>query len=276
MILLISGSSCSGKNTTIKELIKNNKNIKYINTFTSREKRPNESDGNPYFFITKEEFQKKIKNNDFYEYELIHNNFYGVDKKLCQDLLNQNYTLLKDMGVMGTFNFKENLDGEHVETVYLDVNKSELKHRLIKRGDKSEDIKTRLSRYKFEKSYIKNYNFVIENNDLNKTVLMLDAIIKENKQFYEYILPIQKIENINLKKLDKLTDKLINNKVFKPIKVYFNGENFYLKKDLEKYLASILVNKNVTKELIFKNFKVNETEKIENVLNFINLNLHNN
>ena len=85
MIILLSGSSSCGKNTVIKELIKKHDNIKYIHTFTSREKRAGESEGNPYFFISKEEFQNKIKTNDFYEHELIHNNFYGVEKSIAKN-----------------------------------------------------------------------------------------------------------------------------------------------------------------------------------------------
>lgn len=272
MILLISGSSCSGKNTVIKELVKKHNNLKYINTFTTREKRPNELDGDPYFFISKEEFQEKIKKNDFYEYELIHGNFYGLERDVCEDLLNQNYTLLKDMGVMGTFNLKDQLKHHLVETVFLNVKKCELKKRLKLRGDKKEDIKKRLSRYNFEKSYIKHYNFVIDNNNKENTLKMLSKIIYFNKNFFEFILPVQKIKKINLKKLDKYTNMLINNKSFKPLKVYFNGKDFYLTKNLEKYLAGILVNKNVTKEIIYKDIKIKEHETIQNVVEFIKLN----
>ncbi|MGN1208153.1 MAG: guanylate kinase, partial [Christensenellales bacterium] len=134
MILVLSGSSCCGKNTVIKELINQDESLKYINTFTSREKRVGESDGNPYFFISKEEFQQKIKNGDFFEHELIHNNFYGVEKNLCKELIKQNKHLLKDMGVIGTFNLKEQLKENFVETVYLYVSKHELKKRLKNRG----------------------------------------------------------------------------------------------------------------------------------------------
>ena len=82
MILILSGSSSCGKNTIIKELMSEDDNLAYIHTFTSREKRNGEIDGEPYFFISKEEFQQKIKNGDFFEHELIHNNFYGVEHRI--------------------------------------------------------------------------------------------------------------------------------------------------------------------------------------------------
>lgn len=270
MILLLSGSSSSGKNTVIKKLLENNKNIKYINSFTSREKRPNESNGNPYFFISKDEFQNKIKNNEFYEHEFIHNNFYGVEKAFCQNLLNQNYSLVKDMGVIGTFSLKEHLKDQFVETVFLYVNKRELKKRLKLRGDKKEDIKRRMKRFKFEKQNSLKYNFLIHNKNFNNTVSMLEKIISLNTpEFYNYIKLTNKIEKINLKKVVKYANKLTNNKLFKPIKVYFNEKEFYLKKDTEKYLASLISKTNVTKKLVFKKVKVKQTEKQENVIAFI-------
>lgn len=270
MIILLSGSSSCGKNTVIKELLKNNDNLKYIHTFTSRDKRPGESDGDPYFFISKEEFQTKIKTNDFYEHELIHNNFYGVEKAYCEKLLNEGNHLIKDMGVIGTFSLKEQLKGKFVETIYFYVDKSTLKKRLINRGDKLEDIKTRLKRFKFEKANMLKYNYVIKNYNLQNTVKIVEKICKNNQDFYKFIIPIQKVSKINNKKLIKYCNQLINNKVYKPLKVYFNGENFYLKNNLEKYLASVITCKNIAKELVFKNIKVKEHEKIENIIEFLN------
>lgn len=275
MIILLSGSSSCGKNTVIKELVKNNDNLKYIHTFTSREKRPGESDGNPYFFISKEEFQNKIKTNDFYEHELIHNNFYGVEKAYCENMLNEGNHLIKDIGVIGTFSLKEQLKNEFVETIYLFVKKSVLKKRLIKRGDKKEDIKTRLKRFNFEKSNSLKYNFLIQNYNMASTISIIEKLIELNtKEFYKFIFPLEKVNKVNYNKVMAYSNKLINNKTFKPLKVYFNGENFYLKRGLEKYLASLICNKNITKEIICKKIKVKNTETIENVENYFkNFNL---
>ena len=270
MIILLAGSSSCGKNTIIKELIKTNDNLKYIHTFTSREKRVGESDGNPYFFISKEEFQNKIKSNDFYEHELIHNNFYGVEKAYCQKLLKDGNHLIKDIGVIGTFSLKEQLKDDFVETIFLYVDKKTLKKRLINRGDKLEDIKIRLKRFKFEEANISKFNFLIKNYNLNQTVMIIDKLIKLNTQdFSDFIVPLQKIDKINLNKLSNYINKLINNKTFKPLKVYFNGQNFYLKKNLEKYLAGLIVNKNITKEILFKYVKTNSLEDIKKIKEFI-------
>lgn len=269
MILLLSGSSCSGKNTLIKYLVSENKDIKYIQSFSSREKRIGESDGDPYFFISKEEFQKKIKNNDFFEHELIHKNFYGVEKNKTKNLLAESKHLIKDMGVIGTFNLKEELSDSLVETVFLYVDKKTLKKRLRKRGDSPKQIKLRMKRFKMEKSHITRYNFVIDNTDKEKTLAILKKIFENNTECSNYIKILKNISDINLKKLNKNIDKLIDNRVFKPIKILFNGQDFYLKNNVEKYLAGLITKKNVTKKVLYKNVHYSSFEDIENVKNLV-------
>ncbi len=250
MILLLSGSSACGKNTIIKELLSKDDNLEYIKSFTSREMRKGESEGQPYHFITKESFQEKIKANDFFEHELIHNNFYGVEKNLCKDLLITNKHLLKDMGVIGTFNLKEQMTEILVETIFLFVSKRELKKRLKNRGDSKEQIKLRLKRYKFEKENIFKYNYVIENNNKENTLSFVYQVLKNNDEFYNYIKSTKSLEKINLGKLKKYCNKLINNKIFKPIKVFYSRGEFVITNDFEKYLASIITKKNVTKNIV--------------------------
>ncbi len=251
MIIALSGSSCCGKNTIIKELIKQNNNLEYIKTFSSREMRQGESQGNPYYFISKQQFQEKIKNGDFLEHELIHNNFYGVDKQICIEELNKNKSLIKDMGVVGTFNLKEKLSNYLVETIFLFVSKHELKKRLKKRGDSASQIKLRLKRYKFEKKNSIKYNYIINNNNIDSTLKIMNKILQNNKNSQEYIKFSK--DKINYKKVEKYKNQLINNKTFKPIKLYFNGEDFYLNKDIEKYLAGLQLNKTIAKVIIIKN-----------------------
>lgn len=267
MVIILSGSSASGKNTLIKEILKTNNEIKYINTFTSRTMREDESEGNPYHFITKDEFQAKIKNGDFFEHELIHNNFYGVDKNICLSYLDQNLDIIKDMGIYGTFNLKEKLqDRTNVRTIFLFVDKKTLRKRLIHRGEKQ--IKLRLKRYRLEQKHANKYDFLIYNKDIEKTLTILHKIISYKDQpDYMFIKPI--CNRINEKKVKKYCDQFLKNKEFKPIKIYFNGENFYIKHNVEKYIASILSKKCVTKNIITKNanFKVSNENLIIDYIN---------
>jgi len=268
MIIALSGSSCSGKNTIIKELLKINKGLEYIKSCTTRAKRTGESEGNPYHFYSVDDFQNKIKNGDFFEYELIHNNFYGIEKHICQETFKQNKNFIKDMGVIGTSNLKENITDQLIETIFLFVKKGELKKRLKLRGDSQEQIKLRLKRYKFENNCAKKYNFVIDNNNKENTIKIINKILAKNKDSVNYIKLFNK--KINVKKLEKYKKALINNKCFKPIKLYFNGKDFYLKKNYEKYLASIITNKNLAKKIvIIKEHKKDLKSNFKTGLDFI-------
>ena len=267
MILVLSGSSSCGKNTIIKELMNLDGELKYINTFTSRDKRAGETDGNPYFFISKAEFQEKIKNGDFFEHELIHNNFYGVEKNLCKDLLKENKHLLKDMGVIGTFNLKEQLKDCFVETVYFYVPKHELKKRLKKRGDSKQQIKLRLKRFKFEKANMKKYNFVINNKNKQDTIKILQKILQNNSNSKYFIKTTKKLNKVDFKKLQIYCDNMINNKEYNPIKLYFNGEDFFVKRNFEKYLASLISGKNLAKRVKLTYEKPKNLVSSEEILN---------
>ena len=85
MLVILSGVSGAGKDTVKKELIKRMKNVISLPSYTSREPRPGEKDGDSYHFISREEFEQKIKENEFYEYDLHHNQYYGTSRKLLNE-----------------------------------------------------------------------------------------------------------------------------------------------------------------------------------------------
>ena len=87
MFVILSGSSGVGKNTVIKEMQKTETNLVMMPTFTTREKREGEVEGAPYFYISKEEFQEKIKNHELIEHEFIHNNYYGSSYTILMNIL---------------------------------------------------------------------------------------------------------------------------------------------------------------------------------------------
>lgn len=180
MLIIISGCSGVGKNTVISQLIKRNPNLKFLKTCTSRNPRVGEDvvNGN-YIYLTKEEFDKKVKNDEFFEYEEIHTNFYGVLKSSLEDVIKDEYDYIKDIGVLGQINLVRELsDKVKVLSIFLTAPRDVLIERLKGRGEA--DIDLRLSRMEFELSYIKNYDYVIENINLDKTVQKIEKIIKKH------------------------------------------------------------------------------------------------
>lgn len=178
MFIIISGASGSGKNTIINELMKKNSNLRFVKSCTTRTVRNQEGDTDRYINISKEEFEKKLARNELFEFEEIHGQYYGTLTETINEVIKGKYDYIKDVGVLGQKYLVDKLKGK-VKTlsVFLDVPKKELYRRLTERGDK--DIEKRMSRADFEKSHCSNFDIVIENNDIHKTVEIIDSLIKE-------------------------------------------------------------------------------------------------
>ena len=185
MLVILSGVSGAGKDTIKKEIMKRMENVVSLPSYTSREPRIGEEEGNPYHFITKDMFEEKIKNNEFYEYDLHHGNYYGTSKKLMNEKIKSGKIIIKDIEVNGTENLVKILkDDTRVVTIFLKVDKEELKTRLLNRGDNLsvEEMELRLSRLEYEESKISAYDYVIKNDNLEKTVQIIMTIINNEKR----------------------------------------------------------------------------------------------
>ena len=188
MLVILSGVSGAGKDTIKKEIIKRMKNVISLPSFTSREPREGEEEGIQYHFITKEQFKEKIKNEEFYEYDLHHENYYGTSKKLMNEKIDSGKIIVKDIEVNGTENLIKKLGNDtKLVTIFLKVDKEELKNRLINRGDNlsEADMQLRLGRLEYEESKIGLYDYVIKNDNLEKTVQIIMTIIEKEKKLEE-------------------------------------------------------------------------------------------
>ncbi len=191
MLVILSGVSGSGKDTIKKELIKRMNNVESLPSYTSREKRPGEEDGKTYCYVTKTQFEEMIKNGDFYEYDIHHDNYYGTSRKLLNEKIKNGKIIVKDIDVNGTEHLKELLGKDtKIVTIFLRVPKEVLKKRLKEREEKPspQEIILRLNRFDYEESKLSLYDYVIKNNDLEKTVQIIMTIIKneENVQNEEF------------------------------------------------------------------------------------------
>ncbi|MBE7082175.1 MAG: guanylate kinase [Clostridiales bacterium] len=177
MLIIVSGSAGVGKNTVITEILNRHNNIKLLQTCTTRPPRSTDGDmHNPYIYLSKEEFEKKICNGELFEHEEIHDNFYGMLNSSLDEVAKNEYHFIKDIGVLGQKNIKNALKNRAVVlSIFLTAPKEELIKRLKARGD--HDIDLRISRMEFEMSYAKNYDAVIENLDLEKTIQEVEKLI---------------------------------------------------------------------------------------------------
>ena len=188
MLVILSGVSGAGKDTIKKELMKRMENVVSLPSYTSRNPRNGEEEGVQYHFISKEEFLERINNNEFYEYDLHHENYYGTSRKLLNEKISSGKIIVKDIEVNGTENLIKLLKNEtKLVTIFLRVEKEELRKRLIQRDPEitEDEINLRLGRLDYEESKINIYDYMIKNDDFEKTVQIIMAIIENEKRLEE-------------------------------------------------------------------------------------------
>ena len=181
MLVILSGVAGAGKDTVKKELIKRMENVETLPSYTSRPKREGDIEGETYNFVTREEFEKMIETGEFYEYDVHHNNYYGTSRKLLNEKISSGKIIVKDIDVNGTEHLQDLLKADtKVVTIFLRVPKEELEKRLQSRIDNPSpaEIRLRLSRFDYEESKINLYDYVIKNDNLEKTVQIVMAILK--------------------------------------------------------------------------------------------------
>lgn len=181
-ILLISGPSGSGKSTLINRLMKEEKDIYFSISCTTREIRQGEKDGVDYHFLSVDEFKKGIENGEFLEWALVHKNYYGTSLKPVLKAFSENKIVIFDIDVQG-FDIARSKFKDEITSVFITTKSSaELKKRLEKRGTNTqEDIERRLNNAVGEMSHIKDYDFLLINDDLEQTYDKFKSIFKSLK-----------------------------------------------------------------------------------------------
>jgi guanylate kinase len=181
-LIAISAPSGAGKTTVCKLLAQRNPTIRISVSATTRPPRKNESDGEDYHFLSKQEFQEKIENGDFIEFERVHGKLYGTLKLVVQELLEQEYFILFDIDVNGAISIK-NYDSNAILIFLRPPSMEELRRRLRERGADSElEIEKRLERVPDEYEKAQFFDYDIVNDDLINTIEQIEKIIFNNKK----------------------------------------------------------------------------------------------
>ena len=181
MLVLLSGVSGAGKDTIKKQLIEKMENVESLPSYTDRDPRENDVPGVTYNFVDTEEFERMIKAGELYEYSVHHEHYYGTSKKLLNEKINNGKIIVKDIEVNGVENLLKLLKNDvKIVTIFLRVLKEQLQVRLENRIDKPslKEIQLRLNRFDYEESKIGMYDYIIKNNNLDKTVNIIMSIIE--------------------------------------------------------------------------------------------------
>lgn len=181
-LIIISGTTCAGKGTVSKKLLEKNKNIYRSVSYTSRSIRGGDIEGNEYFFITKDKFLEKIKNDEFLEYAIVHGkDYYGTPKTNILEKLNNGIDCLLEINIEGAKNIKEKFP-DAILIFILAPSMEEVKRRIIARG--LEDKEKILDRFKSaynELNEVTKYNYVVVNDVVDEAVKKIEAIILAEK-----------------------------------------------------------------------------------------------
>ena len=168
-MIILSSPSGAGKTTLVKKISKE-KNYKISISHTTREPRPNEVDGEDYFFISEEKFQKLIEKKAFLEHANVFKNLYGSTKDQVFKNLENGHNVLFDIDWQGAQQIKkQTLNYKLVSFFILPPSKEVLLQRLISRGEAKDDIiQMRMQQFSKDVLHWKEYDFVVVNEDLNK------------------------------------------------------------------------------------------------------------
>ncbi|MGG7143748.1 guanylate kinase [Clostridium nigeriense] len=181
VLIVISGPSGAGKGTICKALLEKHDNIYISVSATTRAPREGEVEGVNYYFLSKEDFEVKVRENGFLEYANVHGNFYGTPKGNVEKMLEDGKDVILEIDIQGALQVKENFK-EGVFIFILPPSMEELKQRIIKRGSETEEsLMTRFKNAYKEINYVSKYNYAVVNDTLELAVEKVESIITAEK-----------------------------------------------------------------------------------------------
>jgi len=176
----LSSPAGGGKTTLSNLLLKEIPNLKKIVTCTTRKPRPGEKNGIDYIFLTKEQFEEKIKKGEFLEYAVVHGNYYGTPKDQVFSQIDNGNDVLLVIDVQGMRQIKSNMD--NVITIFMiPPSIDELVNRMRRRGDSDQEIQRRLQTAMKEFPAWKEYDYIVINDILLEAKEAVKHIILSNR-----------------------------------------------------------------------------------------------
>jgi guanylate kinase len=180
-LIIFSAPSGSGKTTIVKHLLSQGLGLEFSVSATSRKPRGTEVNGKEYYFITADEFRKKVENNEFLEWEEVYaNNYYGTLKSEVERIRNEGKTVVFDVDVVGGCNIKKYYGNEALSVFIQPPSVVDLEKRLKARStDSDEVIRTRVEKAAHELTYVPQFDVVIVNDILVEAQKKAEEIVRE-------------------------------------------------------------------------------------------------
>jgi len=177
MIIIVSAPSGAGKTSICDAVIKDDKNVIYSVSTTTRIPRKGEKDGREYFFTDQNQFKKSVAAGKFAEWARVHDNYYGTSKDTLTKALKRGKDVLLDIDVQGALQIKKQYK-DALMIFIMTPTLGELRKRLVKRNkDSVETINKRIENAKKEIKYADRYDYLVLNDKLDKSIAAVKSII---------------------------------------------------------------------------------------------------
>ena len=178
-LIIFSAPSGAGKTTIVRQLLERDLNLEFSVSATSRLPRINEKNGRDYYFLSIEEFMKKVDADEFLEWEEVYSGVcYGTLKSEVDRICNAGKNVIFDVDVVGGLNIKRCF-GERALAIFVQPpSVEELRRRLQSRGTETEEsLAARVSKASYELSFKEHFNKIIVNDDLEKACIEAELIL---------------------------------------------------------------------------------------------------
>ena len=182
IMVVLSSPSGAGKTTITKKIQQKLNSFKISVSHTTRKPRLNEIDGVDYNFIDTKTFEKKIKENFFYEYAKIFDNYYGTSKVAVNNIIKNN-DIIFDIDWQGNQQLSK-FDELNLLKIFITIkNKTDLKERLISRNqDSKSEIEKRLNSFDLDVKHWRDYDYIVTNENLENCFRHVESIILNHKR----------------------------------------------------------------------------------------------
>lgn len=182
IFIILIGPSGSGKNTLLQHVKKIFPQIHFPPSYSSREMRPQEEEGNPYHFVTTDKFKEMIVKDDFLEWAEYSGNYYGTAKESVIPYLEKGEFVMKEMEIQGVRELKDKMSARNLHTIFINAGDwDDLQKRILSRANMDpEDLAKRHERFKKEMEFSLEADTVIKNEDggVNEAKASIEEVIR--------------------------------------------------------------------------------------------------
>ena len=175
-LLIISAPSGAGKTTICRKLLARREDLVYSISCTTRAPRAGEKNGKAYFFLTRDDFKRKISRGEFLEWAMVHDEYYGTPRRFVEEEIKSGRDVIMAIDAQGAMAIRRKRP-ESILVFVLPPSLGALESRMAGRRDPRELVAKRLASSRGELAAAKDYDYVVVNDDLEKAVAQISCIL---------------------------------------------------------------------------------------------------